>query len=87
MSYTVTWKPSAKAKLAEIWIAASDRTAITAAVSRIDALLRVNPGGQGESRAGISRIFIASPLAVVYDLREDDRVVNVLSVRALRERK
>jgi hypothetical protein len=37
MKYTVVWKPSAEKRLAEIWMASSDRQRIADAADRIDA--------------------------------------------------
>jgi hypothetical protein len=81
MRYTVTWKPSVKGRLADIWMTAPDRAAVTAAANSADSLLRVDPLGQGESRGGITRVPVVLPLAVVYEVHEDDRQVQVLSVR------
>ena len=83
MKYTVLWKPSVKQRLAEIWINAQDRNAVSAAANAIDSLLKVNPSVQGESRSDGSRILILPPLAVVFEANEDDRLVYVLSVRQL----
>lgn len=81
MKYTVTWKPSAQRRLTDIWVVAPDRRAVTGAADAIDKLLRASPQDQGESRSGSVRILIVSPLAVVYDILEADRLVEVLSVR------
>ncbi len=81
MKYTVTWKPSVKGRLADIWMTAPDRSAVTAAANSIDRLLRVDPLGRGESRSDTARILIVLPLAVVYEVDQDDRLVQVLSVR------
>jgi hypothetical protein len=81
MRYTVTWKPSVKQRLADIWMTAPDRRAVTDAANAIDESLRVDPLGQGESRSGTARILIVIPLAVVYDVHQPDRLVEVLSVR------
>jgi plasmid stabilization system protein ParE len=83
MKYTVVWKPSARQRLADVWIAAHDRGAVTSAADVIDRVLRDDPSEEGESRGGAARILIVPPLAVVYDVREEDRLVEVLSVRAL----
>ncbi len=81
MRYTVTWKPSVKQRLAEIWVTAPDRNAVTAAADSIDGLLRENPLDLGESRSGNARILVLSPLAVVYEVLPEDRLVQVLSIR------
>ncbi len=81
MSYTVTWKQSATDQLAEIWIAARDRRAVAIAADTLDAALRADPRQHGESRGGTTRLVIVPPLAVVYEISEADRRVEILSVR------
>ena len=83
MKYTVTWKPSAKARLADIWMTSPHRSSVTAAANTIDGLLQVDPQERGESRGATVRILIVAPLAAVYEVREADRLVQVLSVRHL----
>src|SRR2546426_1104310 len=39
MTFTVTYKPSAEQELADVWINAPDRQAVTAAANRIDQFL------------------------------------------------
>ncbi len=70
MKYTVTWKSSVKMRLADIWMTAPDRKAVTTAADAIDGLLRGSPLDQGESRSGTVRILVVLPLAVVYEVRE-----------------
>jgi plasmid stabilization system protein ParE len=81
VKYTVTWKPSAKDRLTEIWMTAPDRSAVASAANTIDRLLGDNPLQRGESRSGTCRILVVEPLAVVYDVHELDRLVKVLSIR------
>jgi plasmid stabilization system protein ParE len=80
MNYTVVWKPDSKNDLADLWIAAHDRAALTKAANFIDRLLGQNPFANSEARAGNSRIMIVTPLAVAYDVSEDDRLVTVWAV-------
>ena len=65
---------------------ATNRNAVTAAVDAIDRVLRSDPRGQGESRVDDDRIVIVPPLVVDFRVVEDDRRVEVLGVRALRQR-
>lgn len=81
MKYTVTWKPTTKDQLAEIWMTAPDRAAVSSAANAIDRLLRDDAENEGEGRGGISRMLIVEPLIVVFDVHELDRRVEVLSVR------
>ncbi len=81
MSYTVTWKESAADRLAEIWMSTRDRRAVTAAADRLDAALRADPHLHGESRGETTRLVIVPPLAVVYEVLEADRLVEILAIR------
>jgi hypothetical protein len=80
MNYTVTWRPSAEQQLAQLWLNAPDRAAVTAAASRIETLLRTHPGLRGESRSGGTRVLFEPPLAVLFQVRDQDRCVDVLKV-------
>lgn len=80
MNYTVFWTPSAEEELADIWLNAADRAAITQASHRIDQRLRRDPGNDGESRSRGRRIMIDRPLAVIYRPHPEDRTVDVLHV-------
>jgi hypothetical protein len=48
---------------------------ITAAMNEIDRLLTANPQGRGESRDPFERVLIVPPLAVYYEIHEDERIV------------
>jgi hypothetical protein len=83
MKYTVVWRTSAKNRLAEIWLDASDQAAVGAAANRIDLELQRDPQLKGESRSGNRRILIELPLAIVYRIDDADRKVWVTSIRRL----
>jgi hypothetical protein len=78
--YIVAWAPSAEQDLAEIWNNASDRAEVTAAGNEIDAALTANPLNFGEARRGITRIAFVKPLAVLFDVREDQEKVRVWDI-------
>ena len=80
MRYTVVWKKSAEDRLAEFWLDAPDRDAVTRAARQIDVRLRHRPQTQGESRTKGRRILLVSPLGAKFEIHEDDRIVRVLSV-------
>jgi hypothetical protein len=86
MMFTVVWKQSALDQLTEIWLASKNRPAISAAANQIDDWLRHDPDLKGESREGVERVVILSPLVVVVEVQEVDRIVRIHSVRALTER-
>ncbi len=78
MNYTVVWVPSAQGQLAEVWMAARDREAVTVAADRLDRALADAPNGVGESRPDGYRILIELPLVAYYQVIEGDRMVRVL---------
>jgi hypothetical protein len=80
MRYSVRWKTNAEQQLAQIWLDAGDRAAITSAASRIDLRLERNPKDEGESRANARRILFEPPLGVRYRVIEDDLRVEVLEI-------
>ncbi len=80
MNLTVVWQPTAEATLADLWNNAPDRAAVTRAANTIDALLKRDPLGVGESRTDNLRVLFVPPLAVDYEVLEDDCLVRVLKV-------
>lgn len=80
MKYTVVYVPSAEDQLAEIWMAATDREAVTVASDRIDRTLADDPVDAGESRPDGYRVLIELPLVVYFHILEADRMVRVLRV-------
>jgi plasmid stabilization system protein ParE len=80
MKYHVVWRPTAENQLAEIWTDAADQPDVTRAADRIDALLAYSPGTVGESRTPGERVLFEPPLAVTFEVVEDDKRVNVLRV-------
>jgi plasmid stabilization system protein ParE len=82
VTYTVRWTRKAQDRqLTNIWLAATDRRAVTAAAHQVDQLLRTDPASQGESRSGNRRLLIVRPLAVMFKVIEAERRVVVFSVR------
>jgi hypothetical protein len=80
MKWTVTYRPSADEQLAELWLNATDRQAISSASNAIARQLASDPLIAGESREDNLRILIEPPIAVIYDVSELDRLVSVWSV-------
>jgi plasmid stabilization system protein ParE len=79
MPYTVTWLESAADDLAKIWLAARNRPAIQSASDTIDHVLKHIPEQAGLEFCG-RRLLGVPPLAVVFDVHPDDRVVVVANV-------
>jgi hypothetical protein len=86
MRYMLRWKPLAEARLAEIWTESTNRQAVTEAAKAIDQALRTRPLDEGESRDALTRILVEEPLVVVYEVRDEDRLVEVLEIRAWPDR-
>jgi hypothetical protein len=81
--YTVAWIKSSHDELAEIWLVAPDLAAVTAAAQAIDRELTEDAPRKGvDLREGLRALF-APPLRVIYSVREEDCVVEVVRVRCL----
>jgi plasmid stabilization system protein ParE len=86
MKYSVIWSPRAEHLLAEIWMTAADRAAVTQSARDIDRLLETRPMDIGESRESGRRIYFSPPLGIAYSVRPDDLQVRVLRVWRVRDR-
>ena len=82
MIYTVVWTRLAERRLAQIWLAASDRQAVTTAANQMDALLRSNAQSAGESRDMGARVLTVGPLTIYFDVSDADRRAVVWSIWA-----
>ena len=79
--YTVIWKPSTEARLAELWTNNPKiRDDITAASRTIDQALAWIPADVGISVSERARLIAIYPLAVLYLIHEMDRQVHVVNV-------
>lgn len=81
--FTVTWHREAEDELAQLWISATDRNEISAAVQAIDLALSNEADSKGENLAEGLRSFNAPPLRVLFAIVEADRVVQVELVRRI----
>lgn len=80
MKWTVTWKPTAQHDLAEIWLRSLHRRVITMATADVERLLLREPLVVGESRELNERVLIVFPLAVRYQVHQDDMLVSVQEI-------
>ncbi len=78
--YAVSWLPNAEDPLAEIWLRSANRTAVTAAQSRIDAELAHNPGSKGAELAEGLRRLIVHPLKAFFEIHDAERKVEITAV-------
>jgi hypothetical protein len=81
--YTVLWHGSAQDELAELWINARDRNAITAAAHLVDVELSQDAAVKGVDVAEGLRAFFSPPLRVLFAVDDGDRTVEVMRVRRL----
>lgn len=80
MNFTVTWLPDTENELAAIWMASTDRNAVTKAAAEIDRLLSENGPNEGESRPANTRVTFVRPLAVLFRVDSISRTVTVARV-------
>ena len=80
MKYTVCWRPTAERKLNEIWNEATDKSAVSQAADAIESELQSRADSAGGSRGDEARFLTVAPLAIYFDVHEDDRTVDVWSV-------
>ena len=81
--YTVVWPSSVRDELAAVWLDASDRNAVTEAANSIDLQLADNAALKGlELQEGLRSLFVP-PLRVLFAVREEDLIVEVLRVTFL----
>jgi len=80
MNFTVVWTPEAEHHLATIWLAATDKNAVTRASNAIDIALASTPNALGVAVFDTVREYAHPPLAVEYEVIDPDREVVVLTV-------
>lgn len=80
MTYTVVWIKLAQGELANLWTNSTARQDVADAADRIDSILRLHPYEYSESRDGDLRILFVPPLAVLFNVSDDDCLVSVRAV-------
>jgi hypothetical protein len=76
MRFTVVWSPVALGQLADAWVQATDRDAVTRAADEIDRTLRTDPDQQGLEFYG-DRLLEILPLRAVFTVHPDDMLARV----------
>ena len=79
MPYRVEWGADARDTLAEIWLAASDRAAVTRAQHQIDQVLTTFPASGEPLSEGIYVVEIP-PLRVYYEIDAENLLVTVTNL-------
>jgi plasmid stabilization system protein ParE len=81
MKFTLTWSDVALRQVAELWLSAVDRAAVTSATDRIDKLLTSDPQlHSAPLREGLHKIIVP-PMVALFEIREGDRVVEIACIR------
>ena len=80
MNYSVLWLPNAENELAAIWMAASDRDAVTRASHEVDQRLQTNAPNEGESRNDGLRVLLVPPLGILFGVEPGTTMVLVAQV-------
>ena len=62
MNFSIVWSDAAIQDLARIWMAVTDRNAVTQASNQIAQMLSRDAQRVGESRVGNERVAFADPL-------------------------
>lgn len=81
--YTVVWHEDVQNQLAQIWLDASDRNAVTSAAHAVDQCLANDAESQGVEVEGGLRELLVPPLQLVFFVSEPDRMVRILDVAKL----
>lgn len=78
--YEVIWTPYSEEQLAELWLSSKKRDAIRSAAFNIDEQLKRDPRSIGGHVKGNFWSIGYGPLAVLFDIVEDDKRVHVWNV-------
>ena len=70
-------------QLAQAWLNAADRAAVTSAADQIDVRLKQDPDSTGVPYDDYTFLLIVRPLAVRYEFRAMDSLVFVVGLRTL----
>jgi hypothetical protein len=81
--YTGVWLRDATDELGEIWLAAQDRNAVTAASAEIDREPASDATAKGKPLSEDLRVYDAPPLRAVFSVSGPDRKVAIARARLL----
>jgi len=80
--FTVVWSPSARKRLAELWLDNPEiRQEITDVANEFDAALANQPTSIGIATPGRARLVTRPPLTALFLVFEEDRQVRVIYVK------
>ena len=79
----MVWIKSVHHEVGEIWLAASDRNAVTRASDEIDRELAIEAENKGKALSEGLRVYDAPPLRAVYSVDSANRLVEICRIRLL----
>ena len=79
--FTVVWHKTAEDSLAELWVTSLAPSIITKTANSIEEDLKVDPESVGHPLMYEVRFVRRYPLVVLFRVKPDDRLVEVLKVR------
>jgi hypothetical protein len=80
MTWTVVYASKAEQELAAIWLGSSERDAVTWAAHQLDVQLKFDPDRKGRALPDGRRTIYLLPLALLYEVHSEDRLVRVIHV-------
>lgn len=83
MNFVVNWSEVALEDLTRIWLASTNRDAITRAARAIDRVLAARATTCGEPRVGTERTVALAPLWILFSIDHSLRTVTVLKALEL----
>lgn len=82
--FTVVWHADAQDQLANCWMDAADRNAITHAADAVNAILAWDATTKGIVVEGDLKELIMPPLQFLFGVSEPDRLVRIVHVELIR---
>lgn len=80
MRFRLVFQKRVRDQLADVWLDAPDRNAVTAASARMEQLLRTDPLHVGMARKGTDRVLFVEPIVIHYRVILDDYKVVLLDI-------
>jgi len=80
VNFEIIWTAEAEGRLAEVWMAARDRKAVTKSAHELEVALEIVPMSAGKPLYDSVREFGDAVLGMEFEVNENDRCVYVLDV-------
>ncbi|HLQ46066.1 MAG TPA: hypothetical protein VK137_15100 [Planctomycetaceae bacterium] len=83
MKFTVVWSPQAEKELCELWLKSRNPADLARQVDAIERNLMTNADELGESREDGTRLLIVELIAVLFEVKLEDRKASVLHIESI----